>query len=1218
MGPENTDIELPRNVVAKSLMLGKGLDRHTAAVLDARMAGIGTQAVSSLYYHTLRVRALEAELDLYGKNTGRAQRLMHLLDEDRVALSKLRRDARDSKDDNYMSTYEHRRRIEYIEKSKNQKEIKAILLELGLTEMLLFGDWKVNREGGEKPRTKSFMPSGDLGDEVLKEARVLRRVLKGNLKQIVVAKAKRIGELIDLPLPSAVTVALRELDKTEATESRISTSKTSDIAVESSVSGDISSSMGIVPFNEVESLILQFYRESGLLANTAPIIDGKLTALDLGCGNGVTAERLRRDATDPFGNGRRLVNYWAEIGFADKIYWTLPDLIYNLIREEHKSDPAVLEFAEVVSTLLIRRINQLKRYPPKELNKYDKTILSLPTNPNVIRVILPNLEHYIQDFAGLKKFKTDGEFESDSEHVISKNCRELIEDYFEGPGIFRAVHDEAKPGESELLDAVFGPNKFAEKRATRAFLKTYFNDEAIEHGDKIEKTIKARQAEILQVGEEYDRTTGEMKSLQERRKALCERLAATDLSEDEQAKLRAEKDALDLEVSQLIERRKEIKLREKAFILSKKALERDRTDLAGEITIYPHNVVLGDFADFKTVMPDAPAFDWVRSWRASSHADDEQYAELIEACAYRLKPGGIITEDGKRESYTRFERVEQLQALQKKLGGEYRVSLIAKANGPSGVLIERAVVRKDGETIFFSEKKGKKLLRQDVQLVPVDIFAARWPEMLVRNEMISRFRHYFIDSLLQDCGPEETRKRTYQGRMQFRDLHAPLDKCLEDNFFNSEEWNEKIKFKVPGDSEYDEYIERVWGTVVSEIFKVRRRVEAVTKGAVLLRSESAVIRTFPLRYPVDEKVGRSISHSRSCRVKDLPRNSNIPDLSDAKLENERQSLVTALSEIRKLTGKPPLRLHLYNCFTDVAMLDTVLTLLGVGEDPEKRELFRTTNVKIEGSYDPAAGEKVYSYPEQEDGVIDIFGGSTNDAYDDGGKNYIEEFVMPWLSAVDGGARVRGLGICFGSQCILEGLGKLKGFDVKTERGALQFGPFPVVFGERHVAVKHLANQACTAVFTRSGYSIPDDSILSRINLRPLAFEGKMSENGIWLPNQELPPVAFSLLDGRVMTTQMHLEANITDPRHLQPLSRYAGRHAKGLSETFGHTLFLSKNPLASPNYLRDHHFGLDAEDVFGKKTKWVTRDIGMAFLIPSLLHLANDLLNELQSKRLGL
>lgn len=1205
MGPEETLIKPRRKVVAKSLMLGKGLDRDTAAVLDSRMAGIGTQAVSNLYYHTLRVKALEVELNLYGKNTGRAQRLMHLLDEDRVALSKLRKAARDSKDGDYMSTVEHTKRIEYLEKSKNQKEIKAILLELGLTEMLLFGDWKVNREGGERPKARSFMPSGETGDEVLKEARVLCRALKGHLKQIVVAKAKRIGELIDLPAPSAVTVALRELDKTEATGSEISTPRTSDIAVESSVSGDISSSMGIVPFNDVESLILQFYHESGLLVDTAPIVEGKLTALDLGCGNGITAERLRRDATDPFENGRRLVNYWAEIGFADKIYWTLPDLLYNLIREEHKSDPTVLEFADVVSILLIRRINQLKRYPPKVLDKYDETILSLPTNPNVIRVILPNLEHYIQDFVGLKKFKTDGEFESDSEHVISKSCRALIEDYFEGPGIFRVVNDQAKPGESELLDAVFGPNKFAEKRATRAFLKTYFNDEAIEHGDKIEKTIKARQAEILQVGEEYNRTTAEMKSLQERRKVLCEG---------------DEKDALDLEIAQLIERRKEIKTREKLLISSKEELERDRTDLAGEITIYPHNVVLGDFADFKTVMPDAPAFDWVRSWRASSHADDEQYAELIEACAYRLKPGGIITEDGKRESYTRFERIEQLQALQKKLGGEYRVSLIAKANGPSGVLIERAVVRKNGETVFFSEEKGKQLLRENVQLVPVDMFAARWPEMLVRNEIVRRFRYYFIDSILQDCRPEETRKRTYQGRMQFRDLHAPLDKCLEDNFFNSEEWNEKIKNKVPGDSEYDEYIERIWGAVVSEIFKVRRRVEAVTKGAVLLRSESAVIRTFPLRY--QESGGgsmcRAVSYSRSCKVKDLPRNSDIPDLSDAKLEAERRSLVKALSEIRKLTGKPPLRLHLYNCFTDVAMLDTILTLLGAGEDPEKRELFRTTNVKIEGNYDPAAGKKVYSYPEQEDGVIDIFGGSTNDAYDDGGKNYIEGFVMPWLSQIDRGSLVRGLGICFGSQCILEGLGKLRGFDLKTERGALQFGPFPVVFGERHVAVKHLEKRACTAVFTRSGYSIPDDSILSRMNLRPLAFEGKMGENGVWLPDEELPPVAFSLLDGRVMTTQMHLEASITDPRHLRPLSKYAGRHTRGLSEAFGRNLSPFKDPLASPNYLRDHHFSLDAEDIFGKKTKWVTRDIGMAFLIPSLLHLANDLLNELELRRLGL
>ena len=1191
---------IKRTKFAHSVVLGENLDRHTAAVLDSRMAGVGTREISSLYYHTLKVKTSEAEQKKYGRNIGRAKHLMFLLDEDRMTLSEMRKAARASRDEDYMSSKEHKMRTDYIEKSDNQKEIKAILLELGLTEMLLFGDWKVNREGGERPQTESLMPTGELGNEILAEARTLRRAIMEELKPVVVAKAKRIGELINLPdsVPSAVAIALRELKKTEAASNlNPSISGKSDIAVEASASRDISDSMGIVPFNQVESLILQFHHENGLLMDTAPIVEGKLAALDLGCGNGVTGEWLRRDPTDPFGNQRQLVNYWAEIGFADKIYWTLENLMYRLIREEHRNDPAILEFVEVVSMLLIRKINNLKRFPPKHPSKddkkYNETVLLLPTNPNVIRVILPHLGDYIPTLKKLKKIKADGEFEADSEYQISPACRALIQDYFDGPELFRAVCEQS--------NEIFEPSQSGKKRETRAFLQTYFRDESVEHSDKIERLIRSNQEEFDSLKQEYGRTTEEMKSLTQRRDTPASQPADA-----------TERETLESQIAKLIERRKALKGRERELIKVKQELAEQRTDLAGEITIYPHNVILGDFADFKKTMPDVPTFDWVRSCRASSHADDKQYADLIEECAYLLKPGGIITEDGKRESYTRFERVEQLQALQRKLGGEYRVNLIAKPNGPSAVLIERAVVRKDGETVFFSEQKGRQFLRDDVQLVPVDMFAARWPEMVVRNILIERFRSLFISSVIRDCGSEEAKGRIYRGRMEFSNLHHPLDEQLREHLFKNDEWNNNIRNKSPGDPEYDDYIEKVWGVVSSEILKVRRRIETVAKGAMLVRREDDVIRTFPPKFLIDREASPAILERRSHKIRALPRNIDIPDLSDAKLERERQSLVTTLTEIAKLTGKPPLRLHLYDCFTDPAMLDTILTLLGAHDDPQKTALFQTVNVKIEGRYDPSRNCEVYNYPQQETGVIDIFGGSTNDAYDDGGKNYIAEFILPWLNQIDRHAPVRGLGICFGSQCILEGLGKLRGFDVKTQRGALQFGPFPVVFDKRHVAVKHLENKACTAVFTRSGYSIPDDNLESRANLRPLAYEGKLDSHGIWVENRELPPVAYSLLDGRVITTQLHLETSLRDSRHLKPLSRYAGRHAAELSKVFGPTLFFGKNPLASPNYLRDGHFGLDAKNIFGEETKWVAKDVGMAFLIPSLLHLANDLLVELR------
>lgn len=1181
-------------------------DSELEATPDSRVTKIGTRELSGLHYKYLRLRSGTSEVAMYGKGIGRSERLMRLAEDEKVTLSKMRAEASaagkagETTEDNYMTEQAYQARTEYIRTSKKQKEIKALLLELGLAEMLLLGDWKVNREGGEKVKTRSPMPlDSELRRKILEEAGALMRAIDRKDVKSIETKANSIAWRMRLQnaKASAVAVALRELKKSEKSNiaSTAKDPEQTDIAVSASLSDDIASSLGIVSFPEIENLILQFHNENGLLASTAPIKQGKLAALDVGCGNGVTAERLRRNPTDPFKNGRRLLNYWIEIGFADKIYWTLSDFICGLLRDEHKNDPAVSEFIEVVSRLLILRINNLKRYPPKKLHQYDKTILELATNPNIIRVILPNLDRYIRHFKGLSAIKADKEFELDSEHYLSQECKDLIKDFFEGPELFRGIGSENKS------DPIFKDSNTGKKLATRAFLETYFREEAIEHNDKVEKAIVNNAEEIKKLDERYQTTTEEIKPINQRIIVLKEKLQNLGMEAEEKDSVKTELADLEIRFAELVKKREAIKTEKKRFTLEKENLGKKRaTDLAGEIMIYPHNVILGDFSEFKTIMPEDPTFDWVRSWRASSHANDTQYAELMYECAKRLKSGGIITEDGQRESYTRFERTQELQDLQKKLGNQYQIRLIVTAKGPVGVLIERAIVKGDGEFIFFSEEKGKQLLRKDASLMPVDMFETAWPKMAVRNEIIRRLKGLFIDSALQNCAPEEVRTRTYHGRMQFRHLHRSIEACLEKTLLKTD------------DAKPQESVDSVWEVITSKINCVRRRIAVVDKGEILLQGDRAVIQTFSPRPHIENE---AVAERRSCKAESLPRNLDVPDLSDPNLEQERTSLVATLTEIAKLTNVPALRLHLYDCFTDPSMLDTILTLLGANKNPEKEKLLEVVNVKIKGRYDQVSGEKIYNYPTQQDGVIDIFGGSTNDAYDMGGKRYIDEFMIPWLERIENGSAVRGMGICFGSQCMMEAIGKVKKFKVKTQKGALQFGPFPVVFGDRHVMVKHLANKACTGVFTRSGYSIPDNSYAARENLSPLAYEGKMDKDGIWLPDRDLPPVAYLLSNGRAITAQMHLEVSLKDSQHIKHMARYAGRHATDLAKAFGPNVFSKANPLASPNFLRGNHFSLQAQSISGENTNWIAKDIGMAFLIPSLLHLATDLLSELRKSK---
>ncbi|MBI2639129.1 hypothetical protein HYW83_06095 [Candidatus Peregrinibacteria bacterium] len=893
---------------------------------------------------------------------------------------------------------------------------------------------------------------------------------------------------------------------------------------------EISEGFGVASLAQAEAILLRFHRRNGQLATTAPIREGKLVHLHAGCGTGVMLERLRRDRTDPFGNGRRLIDYFTEIGYADRIYYTLEDLMTTFLKDEYKKDGAVHELIHIICTLLLRRLHYSKEFN-NDPSKLLQRLCLLQMDPNYIRSILLGLPGYLPNLIGLKKIKADGEFIRDTDMDISPECRALIQSLFAG---------EKKGAESSKSGA--------------EFVKKYFTPE---FWDPIKKP------------------------------------------------------------------------------------KEQPTDLAQHITIWPHHVILGKFEEFGQLVEEKPLLDMVNCFRASSHLEDAAYETLMESFCRRLKPGGIILDDGMRESYTRYERIEIWQRLQQKLGPQYRVEVICSAAGPRSILVQRCIAGEDGSFAFFNAAEKAELLRSGCSGVPIDEYATSWPERVLRSQIMGELRRILIDSTLITGDSEADRAlKIRRGRFEFQGVHREVDDLLERSIFGTDQWRNASAGEV-GAPLWEACRLNAVGLVNSEIKKVRNRVRAMEGGAILLNNDPEFsTETFPLR----GKDGEGIHKKRRIPVNELPRNSRIPRLVD--LQDEQRNLVATLEEICERTGgQPPLTLVEFgDCFTNPLMRGALEQLLG-GEAAKR--LMTVKNVRLR------SGE----YPSFPDTGVVILGGSLDDTYDPRGMAFTEECAVPLVKRIQNGNTLRAVGVCFGHQALLEAYGKVNGLPFKTVRGALEFGAFPVRFADSHASLKHLQGQTCTLAMTHSGYVlVPGYETVD--DVKPLAFPcSGFSKPGKGAIDSSLPPVAFSFANGKIITSQFHPEVQLADRHHRLVLKRHLARHTDGIRREFAEIvtgtslqaarLMAGKNPdplglslkrrpreIVEPNeaqkphhprlrvrpaelnstyYINNHTLNFGAVDKNGKRVPWIERDIGPAWFLATLQHHADSISRQLKT-----
>lgn len=502
----------------------------------------------------------------------------------------------------------------------------------------------------------------------------------------------------------------------------------------------VSDGFGTIPFQELECRMLELHVRYGLMNSSNPKdLDSKKVHLDLGPGNGEFIADLRGNQTEhPFGEEDLiLADFFAEVGFGDRIYFTLEDLLVKVMHKEKvKKHPEVLEFIHVISTLLLRKIffleQKIKARMRKELIElgYDKNISQL--TENIYSLLLDNIKN---------RTSMEG-YENHSEYIIR-----VI-------NIINSIQEEIPDDIADLLILGKDPNL-------------------------IRKILKKLTTYIPQITK------------------LQEIQTDTEFVADKQFKLSPECKELIGKYIGVKDQRKDQFL---VDFFDPKFFDPDKnhdkqTDLAKHITTHAHNIFLEDFSRFHKVFAEGQIFDLVHAFRSTSHATDKTYETINREVILRLKDGGFFIHDGAIESYTRCERFQLdqklAQDLKKEFGDKFRFEVIAGENGPKSILVQRGIPDQKGEYTFFTQEEKQSLLAPGCRLVPLENYNREWPERVFRNEVIKELRHLMHNTdFFRQVDPKNP-ESSFLRNQGFRDIHHVIEYILGrviNTIFTEEEW----------------------------------------------------------------------------------------------------------------------------------------------------------------------------------------------------------------------------------------------------------------------------------------------------------------------------------------------------------------------------------------------------------------------------------------------
>ncbi|PIR55382.1 hypothetical protein COU74_01270 [Candidatus Peregrinibacteria bacterium CG10_big_fil_rev_8_21_14_0_10_36_19] len=589
--------------------------------------------------------------------------------------------------------------------------------------------------------------------------------------------------------------------------------------------------------------------------------------------------------------------------------------------------------------------------------------------------------------------------------------------------------------------------------------------------------------------------------------------------------------------------------------------------LNGSIVIHPHNVVLGDFSEFGEIFPEKDSFLMASSFRAISHAEDFDYKNTVVSVAKRLLPGGLFLEDGRRESYTRFDRIALLKTLSLELGPEYRVKIIqGQDESLKTTVIERGVLLADGSYEFFTDTNN---ILRDNQETTVDLEKALDTHQvyLIKNLVIQKVRNLFIDGVFENKSRDDYRSRiVFSQRLEFVHLHPEIERIMRHVNYATDANPESIA------AEIYEKLQR-------ESEKIKTQVRAFVDGAVPLRKKA-----YPLIIPSQSKyVESGVNEPETIDIEGIPRNSLVPTIQTSELLRSLQvQLIEKCKRIKQITGAAPIQLVEYDALTSPMMRRTLEKVL------QDKDLFEIND----GTPEDIQNDAIY-----------LIGGNFTHTVDDH-NNIIDKFAYPLLERIKNGSNIAVFGVGFGSQIALEAYGKAHNVQIETQEGALEFGPTPVIFDPSVPLIgSDKLSAGCSVVMTHSRYSVIPD--IENSGLKPLAKYTKV-----------FSPPACEGEKGRLITCQFHPEVELSSDDDRKILSEHLQRYSKKILRQFDVPNLKGRSVYGrstSPHTLANHNINIIAVNKRGEKEPWISRDICMAFMIPQLLKQVEIILENLNS-----
>ena len=177
------------------------------------------------------------------------------------------------------------------------------------------------------------------------------------------------------------------------------------------------------------------------------------------------------------------------------------------------------------------------------------------------------------------------------------------------------------------------------------------------------------------------------------------------------------------------------------------------------------------------MLGEGTLFTAVHASRSLSHLDDASYQTFVNEILIRLKPGGIMLDDGIAESYTRHLRVSELRTLQKKLEPEYKFHLIGDHEKPKSVIIQRGIKQANNTYNFIPQRELRdNHIRAEHKIVSLGHFETTWPKAACKNEVIKKLRWDLFNEMVDEIslGEEQGDLLTVWRGKKFRGVHEAL------------------------------------------------------------------------------------------------------------------------------------------------------------------------------------------------------------------------------------------------------------------------------------------------------------------------------------------------------------------------------------------------------------------------------------------------------------